>query len=188
MRTPLKATAGLALLCALALAGCGGSSSSNPTLEPIAFKSAAIDGPALPALYTCDGKDIAPPLEWGTVPTGTGSLVLFVVGVLPEPSTKTYAISVYWAVAGINPALHKLNPGKLPAGAYQGTTSSGKHTYTICPKKGHAEQYQFELYALPAKDKVIPKFSGLPLLTRLADTKVTPATAHGAFVATYKRA
>jgi phosphatidylethanolamine-binding protein (PEBP) family uncharacterized protein len=181
-----KGTLAAVLLATLVLAGCG-SSSSSPTIQTIAVKSSAIDGKAIPARYTCDGRNTPPPLEWGAVPAGTGSLVLFVVGVTPEPSTKSYSLAVDWTVAGLNPALHRLVAGPLPAGAYAGVGSSGKTRYTVCPKKGKLEQYQFELYGLPTGDKVVPKYVGLPLLAKLASTKSTPADAHGALIATYKR-
>jgi phosphatidylethanolamine-binding protein (PEBP) family uncharacterized protein len=188
MRLPLKTTSGALLLCALVLAGCGSSGSdSTGQIQNVAVTSAAIDGATIPAKYTCDGRDTAPPLEWGAVPAGTGSLVLFVVGVKPEPATKTYALSVEWAVAGVNPALHRLAPGRLPSGAYVGTGSNGKRRYSICPAKGQREQYQFELYGLPAGDSVVRKFVGLPLLAKLASKKSSPANVHGALIATYKR-
>jgi phosphatidylethanolamine-binding protein (PEBP) family uncharacterized protein len=188
VRLLLKTISGALLVAALALAGCGGgSSSSRLPIQTISLKSAAIDGRSIPARYTCDGRNTAPPLEWGAVPAGTASLVLFLVGVVPEPATKTYALSINWAVAGLNPALHKLGPGQLPHGAYVGVGSNGKRRYSLCPKKGQTEQFQFELYGLPSGDRVVHSFVGLPLLARLASTKSTPANAHGALIATYKR-
>jgi phosphatidylethanolamine-binding protein (PEBP) family uncharacterized protein len=187
MRLSLKATSGALLLSTLALTGCGGSSATTVTIQNVALRSAAIAGKKIPALYTCDGRNTNPPLEWGAVPAGTGSLVLFIIGITPEPSTKTYSLSVEWAVAGVNPELHKLDPGHLPPGAFVGTASSGKRRYSICPKRGHAEQYQFELYGLPKGDSVIRKFVGLPLLAKLASPKSSPANAHGDLIAMYKR-
>jgi phosphatidylethanolamine-binding protein (PEBP) family uncharacterized protein len=183
----LKAISATLLLAALALAGCGSSGSSTVSIQNVALTSAAIDGKEMPARYTCDGRNTPPPLEWGAVPAGTGSLVLFLVGITPEPSTKTYSVSVEWAVAGVNPTLHKLEPGKLPPGAYLGVGSNGKRRYSVCPKKGQLEQYQFELYGLPSGDSVVKKFVGLPLLAKLASRKSSPADAHGDLIATYKR-
>ena len=187
MRLLLKAAWGALLLATLVLAGCGNSTSPAPSVQKITVKSAAIDGKSIPARYTCDGRDTPPPLEWGAVPAGTGSLVLFVVGVTPEPATKTYSLAVDWTVAGLNPELHKLVPGPLPRGAYVGIAAHGKRRYFVCPKKGQLEQYQFELYGLPKGDTVVRSFVGLPLLARLANIKTTPATAHGALIAVYKR-
>jgi len=40
--------------------------------------SAFIEGGEIPALYTCQGKDISVPLSWKDVPSGAKSLVLIV--------------------------------------------------------------------------------------------------------------
>jgi phosphatidylethanolamine-binding protein (PEBP) family uncharacterized protein len=34
------------------------------------------DGSAIPHLYSCDGQDVSPPLDWSDPPAGTWSLVL----------------------------------------------------------------------------------------------------------------
>jgi phosphatidylethanolamine-binding protein (PEBP) family uncharacterized protein len=178
------------LLLALLLAGCGSSGASGSSKGPPSFivKSAAIDGHALPARYTCDGSDIPPPVEWGTVPPGTGSLVLFVVGLTPKPGTESATISVEWAVAGLPPELHKLTTGRLPYGAYVGVSSDGKRSYSICPPKGRMQIYQFELYGLPPGATLSHDFGGLAVLDGLAPgSGSSPATGRGGFVATYKR-
>lgn len=33
---------------------------------------------AIPSLYTCEGKDVSPPISWSEVPPGTKSLALIV--------------------------------------------------------------------------------------------------------------
>jgi phosphatidylethanolamine-binding protein (PEBP) family uncharacterized protein len=181
-----KAISGAVLLTALVLAGCG-SSATTRDVPKIVFKSAAVHGASLPARYTCDGRDISPPLEWGAVPAGTGNLALFVVAFKPAPSTKTYKASVAWAVAGINPKLHKLAAGRLPRGAYLGLASGGRR-YSVCPAKGTREQYQFELYGLPTSVGISPSFAGLPVLSAIASGKPpTSASAHGVFPVTYAR-
>jgi phosphatidylethanolamine-binding protein (PEBP) family uncharacterized protein len=190
MRPLQRATAGVALLAVLLLAGCGGVSPAKVKAIPtIAFTSPVIGKGAIPALYTCDGRDISPSFQWGTVPAGVGSLALFVVGFTPQPSTKTYKVSVEWAVAGLNPALHKIPAGKLPRGAYLGTVSGGKRQrYAICPKKGTSVHYQFELYGVPASATVAPHFAGFSVLSSLAARNSPSRTdAFGGFAAIYKR-
>ncbi len=174
------------LVSAAMLAGCGGSGSSTK-LSNIVFRSAAIEGSSIPARYTCDGSNISPPLEWGKVPAGTGTLVLMLVGAKVNPATRTAKLSVEWAVAGVNPALHRIAAGRLPPGAFVGEGTHGKRRYSVCPDKGKSEQYQFELYALPPTEAVSPRFAGLPVLAALA-AKSTPAIGHGDFIALYKRA
>jgi hypothetical protein len=178
------------VLCALALAGCGAVSSDPAANVPkITLKSPAIHGIKLPALYTCDGKNTPPPLEWGAVPPDTNSLVLFVVGIIRKPNTSGYSFSINWAVAGLNPHLHKLDPGRLPFGAVVGVASDGRRHYSICPKAGTVEQYQFELYGLPARAAVARQFAGLPILNALETrNKSSPTNAYGDLVTTYKRA
>ena len=34
------------------------------------------EGGAIPGIYTCDGEDISPPLEWAGIPEAARSLVL----------------------------------------------------------------------------------------------------------------
>jgi phosphatidylethanolamine-binding protein (PEBP) family uncharacterized protein len=185
MRLSPRAFSGILLISATVLAGCGGSGSSTK-LANITFKSAAIDGSSIPARYTCDGANTPPPLEWGEVPAGTGTLVLMLVGVQLKAATHSYKLSVEWTVAGLNPALHRIVAGRLPAGAFVGEGTDGKRRYSVCPKNGQLEQYQFELYALPATDVVSRRFAGLPVLAALAG-KSTPAIGHGDFIALYKR-
>jgi phosphatidylethanolamine-binding protein (PEBP) family uncharacterized protein len=188
MRRGLIVTKGAALLLALALTGCGGSGA--PTTVPrIAFKSPAILSGSIPAQYTCAGANHTPPLEWGTVPAGTAEVAVFVLGFTPiSPSSKNYRASVEWAVAGVNPALHKLTPGVLPAGAHLGRDSDGKKRYSICPKKGTTEQYQFELYAVSPEETIKPSFNGLPVVAALANSKPgVPTMAHGGFNASFSR-
>jgi phosphatidylethanolamine-binding protein (PEBP) family uncharacterized protein len=194
MRHAHKGIMGFALLLVLVLAtaGCAGttdgSSQATADIPKIVLKSPAIPETSLPALYTCDGKDIPPPLEWGAVPAGTGSLILFVIGVVPKPNTQRYSFSIAWAVAGLNPALHKLDPGRLPPGAAVGVASDHKRNYSVCPKRGTSVEYQFELYGLPAGDAVAPQFAALPIFSSLyTGNKASPADAYGAFVASYTR-
>jgi phosphatidylethanolamine-binding protein (PEBP) family uncharacterized protein len=176
-------------LCALALTGCAnsGSSTSTQTVADVAFKSSALDRGLIPARFTCDGQDISPPLEWGSVPPSTGSLVLFIVGITPEPSTKSYALSVEWAVAGLKPGLHRLAAGELPRKANVGRNSHGRLHYSICPEKDKDVQYDFELFGLPPSEAVAPDFGGISVYRSLLASGSSPVNAHGRFSASYER-
>jgi len=180
----------ITVLCALALAGCSstGPSATAKGLPAIPFKSPAIRGTLIPTRYTCDGKDLSPPLEWGEVPPGIATLVLFVVGFTPEHATKSTKVSVEWAVAGLSPDLHRLAAGQLPSEAFAGVTSNGGKGYSVCPQKGSRVQYAFELYGLPSGYSISPNFAGLPVFAQLTNTSAsTHVYAHGAFAAVYKR-
>jgi phosphatidylethanolamine-binding protein (PEBP) family uncharacterized protein len=178
------------LVAALALAGCGGSRSGAASSDSIPLKSAEIrPGHPIPARYTCDGKNIPPTLEWGAVPRGTGQLVLLVVGLIPSsPSSNQFSTSIEWAVAGISPRLHTLTAGRLPRGTEVGFASDGKTRYSICPKKGVNEYYQFTLYAVPAGLAISKDFEGISALAVLSKPHTrTSALAQGAFITAYKR-
>jgi phosphatidylethanolamine-binding protein (PEBP) family uncharacterized protein len=172
----------------LALAACGHSGSAVTAVAKVPFASPAVHGPSIPARFTCDGENTAPPLQWGTVPPNTGELLLVVVGFTPTLEKNAYSISDEWALAGVNPKLHMLAAGELPPGTHVGLASDGKARYSICPKKGTSERYQFELYGIPASVTISPRFVGTRVLTSLSAAHGTSgATAHGAFVVTYTR-
>jgi phosphatidylethanolamine-binding protein (PEBP) family uncharacterized protein len=188
------------LLSALALSACSGS--SEPKSVTIPFKSPALVGTSLPALYTCDGKDISPPMEWGAVPPATKELALFILGLTPDRSNGGYTTSVEWSVSGLNPALHRIAAGKLPPGAHVGVTVTVKRKgkrkvsgfskpkrYSICPARGIAKRYQFALYAIPTTIAIAPTFVGVQILEAIANPESRYRSyAGGAFVASYKRA
>jgi phosphatidylethanolamine-binding protein (PEBP) family uncharacterized protein len=198
-----------ALLSALALTGCGGTSAktgtsirtsakaattvrtstgaSASTVAAVTLTSSAIQHGQLPATYTCDGKDINPPLTWGTVPAAIRELSLYALEYTPSP-TGPSALGVEWVIAGVNPALHHINAGELPHGAFVLFTGNGKHNYSICPPKGQTKHYEFALYAIPPGVHVTPELSGIALLTNLTNPNPqfqSPAT--GTITATYTR-
>jgi phosphatidylethanolamine-binding protein (PEBP) family uncharacterized protein len=179
----------LASALALTLGACGGSGSSTPAAIPgFGVSSHAIAGEKLPASYTCDGQDISPPLEWGTVPANVKQLALFVVGFTRSPETGKYKVSVEWALAGVNPALHKLAAGEVPPGAFAGFTKGRTQQYSVCPPKGTSVHYQVELYGVPPAVKVSPGFSDGALLNSLTiPSGKTRALIHGGFPADYTR-
>ena len=191
VRARARALLAIGVLAALlaSLAGCG--SSSPPTVAAILVRSRAVAGEVLAAKYTCDGQDVSPPLAWGDVPADIKQLALFVVGFPTKVGTRTYKaseVSVEWAVAGLNPSLHALAAGQLPAGAYEGLGSAGRESYSVCPAKGTGVHYQFELYGVPSAVKLGPRFSGKATLATLNDASgPTRANAHGGFPAVYTR-
>lgn len=117
-----------------------------PIDEKVEIRSSAFP-PAgqLPARYTCDGTNTPPPLEWKGIPAGTAELALYLIKVEPVDGHLTFN----WAVAGINPKVHGIQGGKLPAGAVTGLNSSGAARYDLCPPKNTKEEYVFVLFALP---------------------------------------
>jgi phosphatidylethanolamine-binding protein (PEBP) family uncharacterized protein len=196
MRSPLSAMTGLALLLALALCGCGSSTppeatasqpaATTPASTTIKFASPAIKG-TIPARYTCDGQDIAPPITWGAIPSKVRELAVFAIDVTPTSAGRP-ADTVEWAMAGLKPTLHKVAAGELPPHAFMEEASNGKAHYSICPTKGKPRRYKFALYALPPTAVATNRITGSELLVNL--TEATPedqAPASGEFTASYTR-
>jgi hypothetical protein len=186
-RTTLLAISSAMLLTALVLTGC--SSSSAPKSLTIAFKSPAIAHATIPALYTCDGKDVSPPLEWGAVPSTTKELAVFMLALTPNKATGRLTTSVVWSMAGVNPRLHRLGAGEVPAGAHVGVSNTGKsQPYSVCAPRGQVTNYQFALYAVPGSVTIPPEFVGIRLLALIANPESkTAADAGGSFAASYTR-
>jgi Raf kinase inhibitor-like YbhB/YbcL family protein len=97
----------------------------------------------IPAQYTCDGRDVSPPLTITGVPEGARSLALIVDD--PDAPAGTW---VHWVVWGIDPATREIKEGSLPKGAVQGVDSFRRNDYGgPCPPSG-SHRYFFRLYAL----------------------------------------
>jgi len=186
----LAAIAGLA---GIALSGCsdtgGATTNGLAAVKPVslALSSSAIHDRKLPALYTCDGKNIAPPLSWGAVPASVEELALFVLSTQRDKEGRT-ALSIDWGLAGVKPGLHRLRAGEVPHGAFEVTGSNGRKGYTLCPARGHTERYVFAVFALPAGARVTPGLPGATLLHNLTDpTPENESPASGSFAVAYKR-
>lgn len=103
-------------------------------------------GEALDVLYTCQGKDISPALEWEHAPAKTVSFALIVA----DPDAKG-ATFYHWGIFNISAKIKSLpehvNP--LPQGAKLVKNSFGKSEYNgPCPPQGRTHHYIFSLYAL----------------------------------------
>lgn len=112
-------------------------------------------GETIPLTYTCDGKNISPPLLWRDVPAGTKSLVLIVDD--PDAPAGTWD---HWLVYNIPANLVSLPEAikQLPEGALPGKNSWNKLDYGgPCPPD-REHRYFFKLYAL---DTVLPNKAGM---------------------------
>ena len=110
-------------------------------LTSLAFQN----GGHIPGRYTCDGKNISPPLEWSKIPSQTGSLVLIMDD--PDAPRGTWD---HWIIFNLPPNLTSLPEGtkNFPSGTKFGKNSWGKTEYggPCPPDKQH--RYFFKLYAL----------------------------------------
>jgi len=107
------------------------------------------DQAEIPSQYTCEGKDIAPPLSWSDVPAGTKSLAIIVDDPdAPDPKAPR-TTWVHWVVVDIPPSATGLpEGGALPPGARAGKNDWKRTGYGgPCPPIGR-HRYFFKLYAL----------------------------------------
>jgi len=109
----------------------------------------------IPAIYTCDGRDISPPLSWSSLPAGTRSLALIVEDPdAPDPKAPRMTW-IHWVLYNI-PAetaglAENTATSNLPAGILEGLNNWGRTGYGgPCPPVGR-HRYFFKLYALDAE-------------------------------------
>ncbi len=100
------------------------------------------DGGPLPAIYTCNGKDLIPPLDFSGAPAGTKSFALTLED--PDTSIGTYD---HWVVFNIPPSTAGIKEGVAPVGIHGKGTSGGLPYVSPCPPSG-VHHYIFTLYAL----------------------------------------
>ncbi len=115
--------------------------------------SSAFDpGAAIPSIYTCEGRDTSPPLEWRDLPSGTKSLVLIVDDPdAPDPRAPKMTW-VHWVLSNIPPGTKGLPQavalGALPPGTIEGVNDWKRTGYGgPCPPIGR-HRYFHKLYAL----------------------------------------
>lgn len=110
---------------------------------------------SIPAIYTCDGRDISPPLSWSSLPAGTRSLALIVEDPdAPDPKAPRMTW-IHWVLynipAGTSGLEENTAAGNLPAGTLEGLNNWGRTGYGgPCPPVGR-HRYFFKLYALDAE-------------------------------------
>ena len=109
----------------------------------------------IPELYTCEGRDISPPLAWSGVPPGTKSLVLIVDDPdAPDPKAPKMTW-VHWILFNMLPSASGLpeavSTTGLPAGTGEGVNNWNRTGYGgPCPPIGR-HRYYHKLYALDTR-------------------------------------
>ena len=113
---------------------------SHFTLTSSAFGG----GEAIPTVYTCDGDEVSPPLEWTGAPGETAAYVL----IMDDPDASGF---VHWVVVNLPSEATSLEEGasgSMPSGTIEGAAGSGDLGYIgPCPPSGE-HRYVFTLYAL----------------------------------------
>jgi Raf kinase inhibitor-like YbhB/YbcL family protein len=165
---------------ALMAAGCSGGQGhevSTDAAATITVRSTAFaEGEEIPERFTCDGKDLSPPLEWSGGPAKAWALVVDD----PDAPGGTF---IHWVVLDIAPGTKSVETGEVPAGGMQGVNSSGRASYIgPCPPSGE-HRYRFTLYALDARTGLTENAKLDGALDVIADH----ATSRGTIAATYSR-
>lgn len=141
------------------------------------------EGGAIPAEYTCDGRDMSPPLAWSGVPAGAKTLAL--VADDPDAPRGTW---VHWVLYDLAAGVRELAAGQpatemLADGAKQGRNDFGRAGYGgPCPPSG-THRYYFKLYALDAELALPPGATKEQLLKAMAGHII----AEGQLMARYGR-
>ncbi len=106
----------------------------------------------IPSQYTCDGKDISPPLAWSGAPAGTKSFAL--IHDDPDAPPGTWVHWIIFNIPSDSTSLPENLPktAGLPSGARQGQvwgvdSFSRVGYWGPCPPSG-TNRYFFKLYAL----------------------------------------
>ena len=128
---------------------------------------------AIPKQYTCDSKDVSPPLSWTGIPDQAKSLVLIVDDPdAPDPAAPRM-VYVHWVLYNLpvtaTGLAEAISPATLPAGTREGVNDWKRTGYGgPCPPIGR-HRYYFKLYALdtllpdlhkPTKSKLLQEMNG----------------------------
>jgi Raf kinase inhibitor-like YbhB/YbcL family protein len=141
----------------------------------------------MPSMFTCDGDDISPALEWADVPEGTRSFALIVDDPdAPDPANPKMTW-VHWVLynipSDINSLPEALTTNALPPGTLQGLNDWKRTGYGgPCPPIGR-HRYFHKLYAL---DTVLPDL-GSPTKQTLEKAMAGHILSEDALIGLYQR-
>ena len=142
---------------------------------------------AMPPLYSCEGKDVSPPLVWSGAPAATRSFALIVDDPdAPDPAAPKMTW-VHWVLydipataVGLPEAAHT---SALPPGTREGLNDWGRTGYGgPCPPVGR-HRYFHKLYAL---DAVLPDLRR-PSKTALEEAMQGHILAQAVLIGTYQK-
>lgn len=141
----------------------------------------------IPLRFTEDGEKISPPIQWGSVPQGTQSLVL----VIEDADSPTPAPLVHAIVWNLNPSAARLEAGALRSCVGEGQgLAMGKNSFMSArylapdPPPGHGpHRYAFQLFALDSR----PDLGANPGRSRVAEHLAHHVLAKGLLIGTFER-
>jgi Raf kinase inhibitor-like YbhB/YbcL family protein len=173
----------LAVLAALLLAACGGSTGpgqagstpadqaapavTSPGSGAITVRSPAFAaGATIPVRFSCRGSNTPIPLTWTGIPAGAASVAL----IMDDPDAPSGTFT-HWVVFNLPATSRGITSARLPAGAAQAQNGRGQAAYTgPCPPSG-THHYRFTVYAEPKK---LALHAGAALPAALAAIKANP--------------
>lgn len=141
----------------------------------------------IPSLYTCEGRNISPPLYWKGIPPNAKSLALIIDDPdAPDPQAPKMVWD-HWILYNIDPDTtgleENLTPETLPQGTIAGITSWNNHNYGgPCPPIGR-HRYYHTLYAL---DVVLPELAS-PTSSELKKAMEGHIIATAVYMGTYQK-
>ena len=128
------------------------------------IKSVFREGETVPERYTCDGRNINPPLDFSGIPKGTKSLAL----IIDDPDSPS-GVFTHWIVWNIPLDNKAIKENSVPRGSVQGLNDFGQAGYGgPCPHQG-IHRYRFRVFALdvllavptnPVKDYISKAMDG----------------------------
>ena len=142
---------------------------------------------SIPKVYTCEGKDLSPPLSWTGAPEGTRSYVL-IVDDPDAPDPKAPKLTwVHWVIYNIPATATSLPEDEkkqgVPKGALPGLNDWKKTGYGgPCPPIGR-HRYFHKLYAL---DTVLPDLKQ-PTKAQVLDAMKGHVLAETQLIGTYQK-
>lgn len=139
----------------------------------------------IPGQYSCEGRDVSPPLSWSGLPAGTKSLVLIVDDPdAPDPAAPRMTW-VHWVLYNLPPTATGLPEAvkALPPGTREGLNDWKRTGWGgPCPPIGR-HRYFFKLYAL---DTPLPDL-GSATKARVEDAMTGHVLARAELVGTYQK-
>jgi len=116
----------------------------NMELTSSAFKHQG----EIPSLYTCEGRNVNPPLHISNVPKEAKSLVLIMDDPDVPKSLRPDGMYDHWVVFNIAPSLKEIDEASTKPFGIQGVNTGGSLGYRgPCPPD-REHRYFFKLYAL----------------------------------------
>lgn len=152
----------------------------------ILSSSAYQDNGSIPVRFTCDGKDLSPPLAWSGAPADAKSFAF----VLDDPDAPDPAAPqmtwVHWVLYDIPASVHSLPEGgskHLPVGTREGINDWKRTGYGgPCPPTGR-HRYFHKLYVL---DVMLPDLHA-PTKAQLQAAMRGHILAEAQLIGTYQR-